>query len=135
MAFQAGVEVGYPGKDLGFEEAMASVTVQSLFQMLFVIERDGLFSLGAKTKADEKEKQNNSDGQSNEERFHLLNNSRIREKFRIHTNMIQNTLLRKIPKYHKLLIFQLKTRYFSTEISIEMNGCLIDAEKYCKHRV
>jgi len=88
MTFQAGVEVGYPGKGLGFEEAVARVTAQSLFQMFFVIERDGLLSLGAKAKADEKEEQNNPDGQSNEERFHLFCNSSIKEKFRNHTNMI-----------------------------------------------
>ena len=65
MTFQAGVEVRHPGKGLGFEEAVASVTFQSLFQMLFVIERDGLLSLGAKAEADEKEEQNNPDDQSN----------------------------------------------------------------------
>jgi hypothetical protein len=88
MTFQAGVEVGYPGKGLSFKEAVASLTVQSLFQMLLVIERDGLLSLGAKAKADEKEEQNNPDGQSDEERFHLLYNSSIREKFRNQTNII-----------------------------------------------
>jgi hypothetical protein len=67
VAFQAGVEVGHPRKGLGFEEAVAIVTIQSLLQMLFVIERDGLLSLGAKAEADEEEEQNNPDGQSNEE--------------------------------------------------------------------
>jgi len=47
MAFQAGVEVRHSRKDLGFEEAMACITFQSLFQMLFMIKRDGLLSLGA----------------------------------------------------------------------------------------
>jgi hypothetical protein len=67
VAFQASVEVGQPGIGLGFEEAVASIAFQSLFQMLFVIERDGLLSLGAKAEADEKEEQYNPDGQSNEE--------------------------------------------------------------------
>jgi hypothetical protein len=106
MTFHADIEVGYPGKSLSFKEAVASVTVQSLFQMLFVTERDGLLSLGAKAEADEKEEQNNPNGQPNEERFHLLNNSSIREEFRIHTNMIQNNLLRRVSKYRELLIFQ-----------------------------
>jgi hypothetical protein len=55
MAFQAGVDVGHPGEGLGFEEAMACITSQSLFHMLFVIERDGLIGLGAKTEADKEE--------------------------------------------------------------------------------
>jgi hypothetical protein len=38
---------------LGFEKAVACVTPQSLFQMLFMIERDGLLDFGAKTKVDE----------------------------------------------------------------------------------
>jgi hypothetical protein len=54
---------------LGFEEAMACVTPQSLFYMLFMIERDGLFGLGAKTEADEEEQQKNPDGQSKEDGF------------------------------------------------------------------
>ena len=56
MTFKAGIEVRHPGKDLGLEEAVAGVAFQSLFQMLFVIERDGLVGFGADTKAD-KEKQ------------------------------------------------------------------------------
>ncbi len=67
MAFQAGVDVGHPGEGLGFEEAVACVTPQSLFHMFFMIERDGLLSLGAKAEADEKEEQYNPDDQSNEE--------------------------------------------------------------------
>jgi hypothetical protein len=55
MTFQAGVEIGHPGEGLGFEEAVACITPQSLFHMLFMIERDGLFSLGAKTEGDEEE--------------------------------------------------------------------------------
>ncbi|OGP62340.1 MAG: hypothetical protein A2169_11640 [Deltaproteobacteria bacterium RBG_13_47_9] len=55
MAFEAGIDVGYPGEGLCFEEAVAGVTPQSLFQMLFMIERDGLLGPGAKTEADEKE--------------------------------------------------------------------------------
>jgi len=56
MTFQAGVQVRHPRKGLGLEEAVAGVTFQSLFQMLFVIERDGLFGFRADTEAD-KEKQ------------------------------------------------------------------------------
>jgi hypothetical protein len=41
---------------LGFEEAVACVTPQPLFQMLFMIERDGLLGLGAKTEAGDEEK-------------------------------------------------------------------------------
>ena len=55
MAFEADVQVGHPGEGLGFEEAVTCVTSQSLFQMFFMIERDGLLGLGAKTKADEDE--------------------------------------------------------------------------------
>jgi hypothetical protein len=53
MALQAGVDVRYPREGLGFEEAVACVTPQSLVGMLFVIERDRLLGLGAKTEADE----------------------------------------------------------------------------------
>ena len=88
MTFQAGVELRHPGKGLGPEEAVASIALQPLLQMLLVIERDGLVSLGAKAEADEKEEQDSPDGQSNEERFHLLYNSSIREKFWIHKNII-----------------------------------------------
>jgi hypothetical protein len=42
-----------------------------------------LLSLRAKAETDEKEEQHNPDGRPNEERFHLLNNSSIRDKFRI----------------------------------------------------
>ncbi len=45
MAFQTGIDDGHSGEGLGFKEAMACVTLQSLFNMLFVIERDGLISL------------------------------------------------------------------------------------------
>ena len=55
MAFEADVKVGHPGEGLGFEEAVACVTPQSLFRMLFMIERNGLLGLGAKTEADEDE--------------------------------------------------------------------------------
>ena len=55
MTFQAGVEIGHPGEGLGFEEAVACVTPQSLFDMLFMIERDRLVSLRAKTEADEED--------------------------------------------------------------------------------
>ena len=61
MAFEAGVVARHPGEGLGFKETMACVTLQSLFYMLFVIERDGLISLRAKAKVDEKEEQSNSD--------------------------------------------------------------------------
>ena len=53
MTFQAGVKVRYSGEGLGFEKAVACVTPQSLFQMLFMIERDGLLGLGTKTEVDE----------------------------------------------------------------------------------
>ncbi len=56
MAFKAGGEVGHPGKGLGFEGAVTGVTPQSLIHMLFVIERDGLLALRAKTEADGQEK-------------------------------------------------------------------------------
>jgi hypothetical protein len=46
MAFQAVSDAGYPGEDLGFEEAVACVTLQPLFTMFFMIERDGLLGLG-----------------------------------------------------------------------------------------
>jgi hypothetical protein len=55
MAFQAGVDVGHPGEGLGFEEAVACFTPQSLFHMLFMIERDGLLGLRTKSKVDEEE--------------------------------------------------------------------------------
>jgi hypothetical protein len=38
MAFQAGRDVGHPGKGLGLEKPVACVTAQTLFQMFFVIE-------------------------------------------------------------------------------------------------
>jgi len=40
-----------------------------------MIERDGLFGLGAKTEADEEEKQKNPDDQSNEKGFQFLDPS------------------------------------------------------------
>jgi hypothetical protein len=42
-----------------------------------------LLKFKAKTEADGKEEQENPDGQSGEEKFHSLNNSSIRDKFRI----------------------------------------------------
>jgi len=54
MAFQARVDVRHPGEGLGFEEAVACVTPQSLFDMLFMIERDRLVTLGAKAEVDKK---------------------------------------------------------------------------------
>ena len=56
MTFKASIDARHPRKGLGLEEAVAGVTFQSLFQMLFVIERDGLVGFRADTKAD-KEKQ------------------------------------------------------------------------------
>jgi hypothetical protein len=56
MTFYADFKVGHPGEGLGFEEAVACVTPQPLFQMLFMIERDGLLGLGAKTEAEDEEK-------------------------------------------------------------------------------
>jgi len=41
--------VGYAGKGLGFVKTMTRVTLQSLFEMFFVIERNRLRSLGAET--------------------------------------------------------------------------------------
>jgi len=60
---------------LGFEEAVACVTPQSLFHMFFMIERDGLLDLGAKTKVDKEEEQKNPNGQSSEEGFQFLDPS------------------------------------------------------------
>ncbi len=53
MTFQAGVEVGHPWKSLGFEEAMARVAGQPLFQMFFMIERDGLIGFGTDAEVNE----------------------------------------------------------------------------------
>lgn len=69
MAFKAGSEVGDSWKSLGFEEAMTCIALQSLFHMLFVIEWDGLLDPEANTEADDKEKQDYPNGQSNEEGF------------------------------------------------------------------
>ena len=55
MALQADVNVRYPGEGLGFEKSVACVTPQSLFQMLFMIERDGLIGLRTEPEADEEE--------------------------------------------------------------------------------
>ena len=55
MTFEAGVYVRYPGEGLGFEKAVTCVTPQSLFQMLFMIERDGLIGLRTKSEVDEEE--------------------------------------------------------------------------------
>ncbi len=55
MAFEAGVVARHPGEGLGFEEGVAYVASQSLFNMLFMIERDRLTSLRAKAEAYEKE--------------------------------------------------------------------------------
>ena len=52
MALQAGVDVRHPREGLGLEEAVACVTSQTLIDMLFMIERNRLFRLGAKTEAD-----------------------------------------------------------------------------------
>jgi len=70
MTFEACVEVRHPGEGLGSEETVACITPQTLFQMLFVIERDGLLGFRAKTKTDEKGEQKSPDGQSNEEKLH-----------------------------------------------------------------
>jgi hypothetical protein len=72
MAFQAGVNVRYPGEGLGFEKSVACVTPQSLFQMLFMIERDGLIGFKTESEADEEEQQKNPDSQSKEEGFQFL---------------------------------------------------------------
>jgi hypothetical protein len=47
MAFEAVRDAGHPGEGLGFEEAVACVTLQPLFTVFFVIERDGLLGLEA----------------------------------------------------------------------------------------
>jgi hypothetical protein len=52
MTLQTGGYVRQSGKSLGFEIAVACVTPQSLVDMLFMIERDRLLGLGAKTEAD-----------------------------------------------------------------------------------
>jgi hypothetical protein len=55
MAFEAGVQVRHSGEGLDFKIAVARFTLQTLFDMLFVIERDGLLGLRAKTEANEEE--------------------------------------------------------------------------------
>lgn len=55
VAFQAGVNVRHPGEGLGFEKAVTCVTPQSLFHMLFMIERNGLIGLRTKSEVDEEE--------------------------------------------------------------------------------
>jgi len=55
MTFKASIEVRHPRKGLGFKEAVACVTAQTLIQMFFMIEGDGLVGLGAKTEVDEEE--------------------------------------------------------------------------------
>jgi hypothetical protein len=49
MTIEAHGGVGYAGKCLGFVKTVTGVTLQSLFEMLFVIERNRLCGLGAKT--------------------------------------------------------------------------------------
>lgn len=55
VAFQAGVHVRHSREGLGFEEAVACITPQSLFQMLFMIERDRLIGLRTKSEIDGEE--------------------------------------------------------------------------------
>ena len=55
MTFKASIDVRHPRKGLGFKEAVTCVTPQPLIQMFFMIERDGLVGLGAKTEVDEEE--------------------------------------------------------------------------------
>ena len=55
MTFKANIDVRHPRKGLGFKEAVTCVTPQPLFQMFFMIERDGLLGLGAKTEVVEEE--------------------------------------------------------------------------------
>ena len=55
MTFKASIDVRHPRKGLGFKEAVTCVTPQPLFQMFFMIERDGLLGLGAKTEVVEEE--------------------------------------------------------------------------------
>jgi hypothetical protein len=54
MAFKAGVDVRHSGEALGFVKAVAGIALQSLFQMFFMVERDGLLGFGPETGAHEK---------------------------------------------------------------------------------
>jgi hypothetical protein len=54
VAFEADVVVRHSREGLGFKEAVACITPQSLLNMLFMIERDRLIGLRAKAKANEK---------------------------------------------------------------------------------
>ncbi len=55
MAFKAGRKVRHSRKGLGFKKAVASVTLQTLFQMFFVIERDRLIGFKTKSEVNEEE--------------------------------------------------------------------------------
>jgi hypothetical protein len=55
MTFKASIDVRHPRKGLGFKEAVACVTAQTLIQMFLMIEGDGLVGLGAKTEIYEEE--------------------------------------------------------------------------------
>ncbi len=55
MAFKAGVQVGQSGEGLGLIEMMAGIALQPLFQVLLMIESDGLLGLGTNTETDEEE--------------------------------------------------------------------------------
>ena len=55
MTFKASVDVRHSRKALGFKEAVACVAAQTLFQMFFMIEGNGLLGLRTKTEVDEEE--------------------------------------------------------------------------------
>jgi hypothetical protein len=57
---------------LGFKKAVTCVALQSLFRMLFMIERNGLIGFEAKTEGEDEKKQYDPDRQSNEEGFHEM---------------------------------------------------------------
>ncbi len=55
MAFEAGIQVGQSGEGLGFIEMMTGIALQPLFQVLFMVERDGLLGFRTETETDEEE--------------------------------------------------------------------------------
>lgn len=67
VALQADTPVGHSGKVLGLKIAVTGVALQSLFQMLFMVERDRLSSSEANAHTDKEEECKNSRRQSNKE--------------------------------------------------------------------
>jgi hypothetical protein len=53
VAFKAGVDVRDSREGLGFVKAVACIALQSLFQMLLMVERDGLLGFRPETGAHE----------------------------------------------------------------------------------